>query len=53
MKNVFRMMVVFIAASFIASTAYGLGIEEFDNGSGGWDISPRKKPNVYPWLGHC
>ncbi|MEC8051401.1 MAG: endonuclease/exonuclease/phosphatase family protein [Myxococcota bacterium] len=42
MKNAFRAMVVFIAASFTASTAYGLGIEEFDNGSGGWDISPRK-----------
>ena len=42
MKKAFRTMVVFIAASFIGSTAYGLGIEEFDNGSGGWDISPRK-----------
>ena len=34
-------MAVFIAASFTID-CLRLGIEEFDNGSGGWDISPRK-----------
>ena len=42
MKNVSTMMLSILILVAWNSTAFGLGIEEFDNGAGGWDISPRK-----------
>ena len=42
MKNISQIALSFFIATLWTSNAFGLGIEEFDYGPGGWDISPRK-----------